>query len=192
MTENSIFIAYFSYCKLQKNLDDKTLKAYRIDLEQFLLRHPHPVEVTRTEMEQYIEQLMERYKPSTVKRKIAALKAYYHYLVYQEILEHSPFEKIQLHIRQELLLPRTIDRRVLGAIFSAAYEELRLAHSSHIRRDAIRNIAVGIIGYLVLRALECPVNSAARHDECCDGCQHESQKHARYSVIHIIQLSFCV
>lgn len=142
MTENSIFIAYFSYCKLQKNLDDKTLKAYRIDLEQFLLRHPHPVEVTRTEMEQYIEQLMERYKPSTVKRKIAALKAYYHYLVYQEILEHSPFEKIQLHIRQELLLPRTIDRRVLGAIFSAAYEELRLAHSSHIRRDAIRNIAV--------------------------------------------------
>lgn len=68
---------------------------------------------------------MERYKASTVKRKIAALKAYYHYLVYEEILEHSPFEKIQLHIRQEILLPRTIDRPILGAIFSAAYRELR-------------------------------------------------------------------
>lgn len=142
MNECPLFKAYFSYCKLQKNLDDKTLKAYRIDLGQFLLCYPHPVEVTRTEMEQYIEQLMERYKPSTVKRKIAALKAYYHYLVYQEILEHSPFEKIQLRIRQELLLPRTIDRRVLGAIFSAAYEELRLAHSSYVRKEAIRNIAV--------------------------------------------------
>lgn len=70
---------------------------------------------------------MERYKASTVKRKIAALKAYYHYLVYEEILEHSPFEKIQLHIRQEILLPRTIDRPILGAIFSAAYRELSTA-----------------------------------------------------------------
>ena len=68
-------------------------------------------------MELYIEHLMERYKASTVKRKIAALKAYYHYLVYEEILEHSPFEKIQLHIRQEILLPRTIDRPILVPSF---------------------------------------------------------------------------
>lgn len=85
---------------------------------------------------------MERYKASTVKRKIAALKAYYHYLVYEEILEHSPFEKIQLHIRQEILLPRTIDRPILGAIFSAAYRELSTAHSKAARRETIRNIAV--------------------------------------------------
>lgn len=36
MTEQQIVSAYFTYCKLQKNLDNKTLKAYQIDLKQFL------------------------------------------------------------------------------------------------------------------------------------------------------------
>ena len=117
MTEPQTLSAYFTYCKLQKNLDNKTLKAYQIDLKQFVDFYPKPTTVTRTDMELYIEHLMERYKASTVKRKIAALKAYYHYLVYEEILEHSPFEKIQLHIRQEILLPRTIDRPILVPSF---------------------------------------------------------------------------
>ena len=142
MTEPQTLSAYFTYCKLQKNLDNKTLKAYQIDLKQFVDFYPNPTTVTRTDMELYIEHLMERYKASTVKRKIAALKAYYHYLVYEEILEHSPFEKIQLHIRQEILLPRTIDRPILGAIFSAAYRELSTAHSKAAHRETIRNIAV--------------------------------------------------
>lgn len=33
MTEQQIVSAYFTYCKLQKNLDNKTLKAYQIDLK---------------------------------------------------------------------------------------------------------------------------------------------------------------
>ena len=142
MTEQQIVSAYFTYCKLQKNLDNKTLKAYQIDLKQFVAFYPKPTTVTRTDMELYIEHLMEHYKASTVKRKIAAIKAYYHYLVYEEILDHSPFQKIQLHIRQEVLLPRTIDRPILGAIFSAAYRELSTAHSKVARQETIRNIAV--------------------------------------------------
>ena len=100
MTEQQIVSAYFTYCKLQKNLDNKTLKAYQIDLKQFVAFYPKPTTVTRTDMELYIEHLMEHYKASTVKRKIAAIKAYYHYLVYEEILDHSPFEKIQLHFQE--------------------------------------------------------------------------------------------
>lgn len=84
MTEPQTLSAYFTYCKLQKNLDNKTLKAYQIDLKQFVDFYPNPTTVTRTDMELYIEHLMERYKASTVKRKIAALKAYYHYLVYSK------------------------------------------------------------------------------------------------------------
>ena len=89
MTEQQIVSAYFTYCKLQKNLDNKTLKAYQIDLKQFVAFYPKPTTVTRTDMELYIEHLMEHYKASTVKRKIAAIKAYYHYLVYEEILDQS-------------------------------------------------------------------------------------------------------
>lgn len=76
MTESQTLSAYFTYCKLQKNLDNKTLKAYQIDLKQFVAFYPKPTTVKRTDMELYIEHLMEHYKASTVKRKIAALKAY--------------------------------------------------------------------------------------------------------------------
>lgn len=142
MAESQTLTAYFTYCELQKNLDSKTLKAYRIDLKQFVDQHPSPTAITRGEMEHYIEYLMARYKTATVKRKVAALKAFYRYLVYEEILEHSPFEKIQIHIRQEVLLPRVIDRPILEAIFSAAYDDLKRAKSCLTRQNIIRNIAV--------------------------------------------------
>ena len=142
MAESQTLTAYFTYCELQKNLDSKTLKAYRIDLKQFVGQHPSPAAITRGEMEHYIEYLMARYKTATVKRKVAALKAFYRYLVYEEILEHSPFEKIQIHIRQEVLLPRVIDRPILEAIFSAAYDDLKRAKSCLARQNIIRNIAV--------------------------------------------------
>ena len=59
MTEPQTLSAYFTYCKLQKNLDNKTLKAYQIDLKQFVDFYPKPKTVTRTDMELYIEHLME-------------------------------------------------------------------------------------------------------------------------------------
>ena len=142
MIGNQILTAYLSYCKLQKNLDSKTIKAYSIDLNQFSCLYPCPAAVSRSEMEQYIEYLMSQHKASTVKRKIAALKAFYRYLVYEDILECSPFEKIQLHIRQENLLPRIIDRRALESIFSAAYEELYKPGSFSAHRNAIRDVAI--------------------------------------------------
>lgn len=50
MTEQQIVSAYFTYCKLQKNLDNKTLKAYQIDLKQFVAFYPKPTTVTRTDI----------------------------------------------------------------------------------------------------------------------------------------------
>ena len=34
MMGNQILTAYLSYCKLQKNLDSKTIKAYSIDINR--------------------------------------------------------------------------------------------------------------------------------------------------------------
>ena len=68
---------YLDYCQNQKRLDTKTLRAYRIDLTQFC-RHIQPVdilEVTPEILENFISELHQKYKPKTVKRKIASLKA---------------------------------------------------------------------------------------------------------------------
>ena len=40
MPAKNTLSTYFTYCKLQNNLDDKTLKAYQIDLKQFMIWYP--------------------------------------------------------------------------------------------------------------------------------------------------------
>ena len=65
---------YLLDCKYQKGLDSKTLKAYRIDLEQFsALISQNDLELTREGLMEYISDLHQRYKPRTVKRKIASV-----------------------------------------------------------------------------------------------------------------------
>lgn len=68
LTEN-----YLEYCRTQKCLDEKTLKAYRIDLRQFSEEPPLEkiTEITTNALEDYIARLHQQYKPKTVKRKIA-------------------------------------------------------------------------------------------------------------------------
>ena len=75
LTEN-----YLEYCRTQKCLDEKTLKAYRIDLRQFSEEPSLEkiIEITTNDLEDYIARLHQQYKPKTVKRKIASIKAFFH------------------------------------------------------------------------------------------------------------------
>lgn len=77
---------YLTYCRCQKRLDEKTLKAYRIDLTQFLsqISCSTPAEINSAILEDFIVKLHKNYKPKTVKRKIASLKTLFHYLEYRE------------------------------------------------------------------------------------------------------------
>ena len=77
---------YLNYCESQKRLDAKTLKAYRIDLKQFSgqICVNEISEITPDVLEGFIAVLHKNYKPKTVKRKIAAVKAFFHYLEYSE------------------------------------------------------------------------------------------------------------
>lgn len=66
LTEN-----YLEYCRTQKCLDEKTLKAYRIDLRQFSEKPSLEkiTEITTNDLEDYIARLHQQYKPKTVKKK---------------------------------------------------------------------------------------------------------------------------
>lgn len=58
-TTNSIIENYLIYCKTQKRLDEKTLKAYRIDLTQFsvFFENPAILAITISDIESYIGHL---------------------------------------------------------------------------------------------------------------------------------------
>ena len=83
---------YLEYCKSQKRLDSKTINAYRIDLRQFSEQNitQNASSITSDMLENYVATLHQKYKPKTVKRKIASLKALFHYLEYKEIITINP------------------------------------------------------------------------------------------------------
>ena len=69
---------YLNHCQHQKQLDAKTLKAYRIDLAQFsdFVSAEDITNVTSDILEDYICGLHQKYKPKTVNLRILALNKY--------------------------------------------------------------------------------------------------------------------
>ena len=101
---------YLEFCKYRKELNRNTLKAYRIDLEQYLSFIKKDF-LLKARIEEYITELHKKYKQKTVKRKIASIKAFYRYLEEEERLESSnPFTKIRVKFKEIESLPRIIPR----------------------------------------------------------------------------------
>lgn len=135
---------YLEYCQTQKCLDEKTLKAYRIDLRQFSeqLSFQKFTEITPNDLEDYIAKLHQQYKPKTVKRKIASIKAFFHYLEYKDILSLNPFTKIQIRFREPVILPKTIPLHTVEEFLSTIYKHRNNAKTKYQKRNSLRDAAV--------------------------------------------------
>ena len=160
MTELQKQIAnYLEYCEYQKRLDSKTLKAYRIDLRQFseFFTETAILELSSALMEEYIVTLHQKYKPKTAKRKIASLKAFFHYLEYRELIILNPFNKLLIKFREPTILPKTIPLYTVEAFLSTIYRYYSSAQTSYQRRNALRDIA----------ALELLFSTGMRISELC-------------------------
>lgn len=140
----SLIENYLKFCCSQKRLDEKTLKAYRIDLKQFSERSSTTdiSEITSQILEYYIAKLHQQYKPKTVKRKIASLKAFFHYLEYKDIIDRNPFTKIQVRFREPVILPKTIPLHTIESFLTAIYSQRRNAKTDYQRKNALRDAAV--------------------------------------------------
>lgn len=136
--------SYLNFCQYQKRLDAKTLKAYRIDLGQFSsqLSISSFSLVTAELLESYISMLHKTYKPKTVKRKIASLKALFHYLEYKDLIQINPFNKIQVKFREPIILPKTIPLHTIEAFLSAMYKQREVSTTPFQKKCALRDIAV--------------------------------------------------
>lgn len=136
--------SYLDYCLTQKRLDEKTIKAYKIDLFQFSdgISTTSLLEITPSILENYIKKLHEKYKPKSVKRKIASIKAFFHYLEYRNIIIQNPFNKIQIHFREPVILPKTIPLYIVEKFLSTIYSQRSNAKTDYQKRNALRDAAV--------------------------------------------------
>lgn len=135
---------YLEYCVHQKRLDSKTLKAYRIDLNQFIEYSSSSTsnDITPDCLEHYISKLHQKYKPKTVKRKIASLKAFIHYLEFKDIIDRNPFNKVQVKFREPNVLPRIIPLHTVEILLSTVYKQQLAAHTDYQIRSTLRDAAI--------------------------------------------------
>ncbi len=134
---------YLNHCRIRKKLDSKTTKAYRIDLNQFLSLIPsNTLPITKEILLKYLSNIHQMYQPRTIKRKIASIKAFFHYLEYEEIIETNPFNKIDLSFRQPKRLPKTIPSNTIQLFLSTLYQEQKLCKTPFQSKTVLRDIAV--------------------------------------------------
>ena len=141
MDQLSNFISeYLKTCETIKKLNSKTIKAYRIDLSQFML--PQKDFTEKTTLNSFLSLLHQKYKPKTAKRKIATLKAFFHYLVYEELLSQNPFEKLNVKFREPQVLPRIVPNTIIEIFLQTMYKQKKLAHTTYKYNSILRDIAV--------------------------------------------------
>lgn len=143
-TATSIIEEYLNYCKTQKRLDHKTIKAYRIDLTQFsnFFKDSNIQSFSVSDIESFIGYLNENFKPKTAKRKLASLKALFHYLEYKNIIEANPFNKIRTKFREPLLLPKTIPLYTIETFLAVIYHANSLAYTTYRKKRTLLDIAI--------------------------------------------------
>lgn len=135
---------YLNFCQNQKRLNTKTLKAYRTDLTQFQkhLCVTRISQITPEKLETFIAMLHQTYKPRTSKRKIASLKAFFHYLEYRDMIPLNPLNKIQTKFREPVTLPKIIPLHTIEKLLSTMYFQKTLAKTKYQRNYILRDIAV--------------------------------------------------
>lgn len=155
--------AYLEYCEYRKELDGKTLKAYRIDLRQYF-EYVCVDEPDKEKIEEYITHLHKSYKQKTVKRKIASIKAFYNYLEETEIIAESPFRKIKVKFKETVTLPRIIPReeieKLLNHMYQCLNENDKVSHKHMLRDVAVIEVffATGARVYEIFNIREDSIN----------------------------------
>lgn len=138
---------YLDYCKSQKRLDEKTLKAYHIDLNQFsdkiIISSINEINISI--LKNYISFLNNIYKPKTVKRKLATIKAFFHYLEYKNIIQYNPFNKMITQFREPIILPKVIPLKTIEYFLSTIYNQMHYADTAFKKKNALRDAAISEI-----------------------------------------------
>lgn len=144
LNTTTLIDGYIAYCKVEKGLDSKTLKAYQIDLRQFdnFIQSTDGC-LSKENLQAYLAAMHKKFKIKSVKRKIASLKAFFNYLAYEEILEVNPFTRMRIKLHEPFILPKVISLASIDAILRFAYGQMKASNStSYGYCSKLRDVAV--------------------------------------------------
>lgn len=133
---------YLRVCADAKGLSPLTLKAYKIDFKQFSTFMDGKDCLSKECLCEYIEHLHRRYKPKSAKRKVACIKAFYHYMEMEDIIEINPFHKIKIKYKEPFVLPKIIPLPDVQTILRYAYKFYDQAQTNYQYESRLRNIVI--------------------------------------------------
>nr|VFK12277.1 MAG: integrase/recombinase XerD [Candidatus Kentron sp. LPFa] len=171
---------YLDFCRHHKQLSDHSLRAYSIDLGEFQRFTGLSLPITDCDkhlLRGYTRHLFTEcaLKETSVKRRIACLKALFRWLETEELLEINPFHKAAIKIKLPSRLPRSLGKDEIRKLLHAplpglgfdkredCHDEALLAaarsHEGHLQFTTLASvellIATGIrVGELVRIELE--------------------------------------
>jgi integrase/recombinase XerD len=133
---------FLQHGQAERNLSDRTLRAYQSDLSQF---HVHisdanMVDITPEHLEQYLDKLgMGPYRDTSIRRKVAALKVFFRYLEEKGIVNESPARKLKIKRPVENRVPTVLSAREVRSLLTAPKDQIAALASSRDHSPGGRN-----------------------------------------------------
>lgn len=137
------------HCQYEKNLSQNTLKCYWIDLSQFqeIVKEKgfnKLAQLDKFYIKEYLKILTLKYKPKSVKRKIACIKAMFIFWEFEDIIVVNPFRKIRIKIKEPKQLPTVLTKKEIFKLFRHMYslKDRTSNISGHKHSKIIKDIAI--------------------------------------------------
>ena len=168
VNENQVYLkiedqkeAYLEHCLCAKRLSMNTVSAYEIDLSQFIdyLKDEYPdvvegSQITKVILQNYIQVMSQTLAVSSTKRKIAALKGFFNWMVDEELICGNPFGSIRLRMKEPKRLPNTMSLVEIKRVLKAVYDE--------------KNSSTDFLYWRDIAILEVLFGTGIRVQELCD------------------------
>ena len=137
---------FLLHCQYNKQLSSHTLRAYKQDLNCFkeLSREQEVEDFDKHQLKSLVLNLHQSgLSITTIKRRLACLKAMFRWLELEDIIEVNPFNKVDIALKAPKQLPRNIPKNDLRKMFRTIRANLNLAredeYSISLLRERITN-----------------------------------------------------
>lgn len=134
--------SYLTYCQYQRNLSHHTIKAYRIDLRQFL-EFVGDTWPESSAIQNYVVHANQFFAPRSAKRKISSVRAFYREATNQGWTHTNPFDKIRIRTRSPKQLPKIIELQTIRSLLQSAYSAITINQKDSLRDVVILELLFG-------------------------------------------------
>ena len=126
---------FLNHCRVSKNLSIHTLRAYTIDLREFRSfagADTLVADVDRQRLRGFLRFLFDdrKLKETSVKRRLACVKVMFRWLELDEVIQISPFHRLDARIRMPRKLPRCLSRDEADRLQAEPAGRLGVVHLS--------------------------------------------------------------